>query len=97
MFRMPAPELADHRLLKPVDDFDDSALHPARAAGAGSLDLDAVAVHCRTHGARSNIEVLRGVFQGLVGNHKSVAVAVRYQAPPDQIRPPQWEWAFLST
>ena len=96
VFRMPSPELADDRLLKPVDDFDNFALHAAGAAGARSHHLDAVAVHCRTHRAGANIDVLIGVFQRRVGNDESISVTVRYQTTSDQTRARLREWAFLS-
>src|ERR1700693_2230203 len=72
-------KLADHSWMSAPQDFDDLTVGAAVALDAGNADHHAIAMHGGLRGVARNINVAAQPFDGMIGDHESISVAVHVQ------------------
>ena len=77
-------ELADHGGMRALEDFDDLAFGAPVGPGVRDARDGAVAVHGAARAVAADIEIARNARDGVVGNQKSVAVAMDADAPGNE-------------
>ncbi len=74
------PKLANHGLVRAAQDLDDFAVGAAILFDSRDVHHHAVAVHGRLRRLARDVDVAAQAFDRMVGNQKSVAIAMHVQA-----------------